>query len=278
MQLQIFVPMLTYPEAGGREFAANAVSIAARLQARLHARAINADMPDVPEALSSLLLEIPQLVRQVEEARRERGVHRLAYLEERADAAGVDISTSAVVAPIAAFGETAATQARYFDLTLIGWETGDTASRTVAEAVLFGSGRPLMLLPAGPDVAAFDHVAIAWDGGRVAARAVADARPFLKRASRVSVLTVVDEKPSARNEAGERLAASLREHGLDAQAVPVAAGSSPLAQTLQRTATRNGCQLLVMGGYGHSRIRDFVLGGATEGVLTSLQMPVLLSH
>ena len=278
MQLQIFVPMVTYPEASGREFAANAVSVAARLQARLHARIINADMPDVPEALSRLLLEIPQLVRQVEEARRERGAHRLAYLEEKADAAGVELSTSAVDAPIAAFGGAAATQARYFDLTLVGWETGDTASRTVAEAVLFGSGRPVMLLPAEPDVAAFDHVAIAWDGGRVAARAVADARPILERASRVSVLTVVDEKPRARNEAGEQLAASLREYGLDAQAVPVATGNAPLAHTLQQAAIRNGCQLLVMGGYGHSRIRDFILGGATEGVLTSLQMPVLLSH
>ena len=61
MQLQIFVPMVTYPEASGREFAANAVSVAARLQARLHARIINADMPDVSDALSKLLLEIPQL-------------------------------------------------------------------------------------------------------------------------------------------------------------------------------------------------------------------------
>lgn len=278
MQLQIFVPVVPQPQAGGYDFAANAVSVAARLEARLHAAAFNAEIPDVPEMLSRLLLEIPQLVRQAEEARRERGARWLDYLKEKADAAGVAISTAAVAAPIVAFGGSVAAQARYFDLSLVGWEAGDTTSRTVAEAILFGSGRPLILLPAAPDVAVFDHVAIAWDGGRAAARAVADARPFLERASRVSVLTVVDEKPLKRNDPGERLTASLRERGLDAQEIQVAAGNTSIADKLQRTAVRNGCQLLVMGGYGHSRIRDFVLGGATEGVLTSLQMPVLLSH
>jgi nucleotide-binding universal stress UspA family protein len=147
-----------------------------------------------------------------------------------------------------------------------------------AEAVVFGSGRPAILLPEAVDVSTIDHVAVAWDGSRVAARAAADARPFLEHATRISVITVLDEKPLKEKDAGARLAGELRKHGLKAEAVPVHARDCPIAETLQQTALDNGCQLLVMGGYGHSRIRDFVLGGATEGVLSDLRMPVLLSH
>ncbi|WP_437344240.1 universal stress protein [Mesorhizobium marinum] len=168
--------------------------------------------------------------------------------------------------------------ARYYDLSLIGWEAGNTTSRETAEAVIFGSGRPAVLLPELADLAALDHVAIAWDGSRVAARAVADARIFLRDGTRVSVLTVHDEKPLEQKDVGDRLAAALRGRGLDASAVAINAQDCPIAETLQEAAIERGCKLLVMGGYGHSRMRDFVLGGATQGVLDSLLLPVLLSH
>ena len=278
MQLQIFVPLATYPEANADGIAANAVSIAARLDAKLHAMAINADIPDVSNMLSKLLLDVAGLIENAKSESRRRGEHLLALLRQKAEEAKVEIVSSATTAPIAALGDAAAMRARYFDLSLVGWEAASTTSRMMAEAVVFGSGRPMILMPSATDIAAFDHVAIAWDGSRVAARAVADAKPFLERASLVSVITVVDEKPLKEKDAGERLAVALREHGLNAQAVPVAFVDCPIADTLQRTAIGKGCQLLVMGGYGHSRIRDFVLGGATEGVLTNLLMPVLLSH
>ena len=278
MQLQIFVPLVTYPEANADGITANAVSIVARLDAKLHAMAINPDIPDVSNVLSRLLLDVAGLIENAKAESRQRGEHLLALLRQKAEEVKVEIATSATTAPIAALGDAAAMRARYFDMSLVGWEAASTTSRMVAEAVVFGSGRPMILLPSATDIAAFDHVAIAWDGSRVAARAVADAKPFLERASLVSVITVVDEKPLKEQDAGERLAVALREHGLNAQAVPVGLENCPIADTLQRTAIGKGCQLLVMGGYGHSRIRDFVLGGATEGVLTNLLMPVLLSH
>jgi nucleotide-binding universal stress UspA family protein len=188
------------------------------------------------------------------------------------------MDTAAVAAPIALLGDTAAIRARYFDLNLLGWEAGSEVSRMVAEAVVFGSGKPTILFPATADVPAFDHVAIAWDGSRVAARAVTDARLFLERAYRVSVITAVDEKPLKDADVGERLAEGLRTRGLNAEAVSVMAGDRPIAPTLQEEAKEKGCGLLVMGGYGHSRLRDFVLGGATEGILADLSMSVLVSH
>ena len=278
MKLEAFVPFITYPEANAEAFAAHAVSMAASIDAKIHAVAINADIPNVSNTLTKWLLDAPALIRQAEAASRQRGENLLTTLKEKAVAAGVQTATEAVAAPLATLGEAAAARARYFDLSLVGWEAGNATSRMTAEAVVFGSGRPTILLPELFEISSFEHVAIAWDGSRVAARAVADARLFLQRASKLSVITVLDEKPLEEEDAGERLAGVLAARGLQAEAVPVKAQDCPIAETLQQTAIEKGAQLLVMGGYGHSRIRDFVLGGATEGILSDLLMPVLLSH
>ncbi|WP_442579242.1 universal stress protein [Mesorhizobium sp. ASY16-5R] len=278
MKLEVFVPFVTYPESNSDAFAAHAASLAAQIDARLHAVAINADIPDVSNTLSKWLLDTPALIQQAESASRQRGQHLLALLKKEADDEGVEITTATVAAPIAMLGDVAASRARYFDLSFVGWEASNATSRMTAEAVIFGSGRPTVLLPELSDIVTLDHVAIAWDGSRVAARAVADAGFLLRRVSRISVITVLDEKPLAEKDAGERLATALRERGLNAESVSVKAQDCPIAETLQQTAIEKGAGLLVMGGYGHSRIRDFVLGGATEGVLNDLSMPVLLSH
>ena len=114
--------------------------------------------------------------------------------------------------------------------------------------------------------------------GRVAARALADATRLIERAEEVHVITVTDEKPLADKAAGDRLADNLRQAGVKASFSPIRAEDGPIAETLQRHALDLNAQLLVMGGYGHSRLRDFVLGGATAGVLGDLRLPVLLSH
>ncbi len=278
MRLEAFVPLVTYPEANADAFAEHAVRVGAAIDAGLHALAIEADIPDTANVLSKWLLDTPALIRQAEAASRQRGAHLLGLLRDEAARIGVEVATETVAAPLAMLADTAARKARYFDMSLIGWEAGNATSRATAEAVVFGSGRPTILLPELSDISHFDHVAIAWDGGRVAARAVADASVFLKRASRISVVTVLDEKPLEEKDAGERLAGVLRARGLNAEAVPVHAEDCPIAETLQQTAIEARAKLLVMGGYGHSRIRDFVLGGATQGVLSDLLMPVLLSH
>lgn len=278
MKLEAFVPFVTYPEAGSDAFAAHAVSFAARIDARLHALAINADIPDISNPLSKWLLDTPALIQRAEAASRQRGEHLLAMLKKGADDGGVEIATSSIAAPIAMLGEVAASRARYFDLSFVGWEAKNATSRMTAEAMVFGSGRPTILLPELSEVVTLDHVAIAWDGSRVAARAVADAGFLLGRVSCISVITVLGEKPLTEKDAGKRLAGMLCERGLNAKFISIDAQDRPIAETLQQAAIEKGARLLVMGGYGHSRIRDFVLGGATEGVLSDLSMPVLLSH
>jgi nucleotide-binding universal stress UspA family protein len=275
---QAFLPLVTYPDPISDAAAANAASMAARLDADLYVLAVNVDIPPVSNALSRFLLNTPELIRQAEAMSRKRGKEMLVAVGEQARRDSVEVTTNTLAAAPAFLGDVAATQSRYFDFALVGWEANNQTSRTTAEAVIFGSGRPTILVPELSKSDAIDHVAIAWDGSRVAARAVADAEPLLQKATRISVFTVVDEKPLHEMDAGERLAGSLRERGLPAEVADIQAEDSPIGITLQEHAIERGATLLVMGGYGHSRVRDFVLGGATEGILNDLRLPVLLSH
>lgn len=258
--------------------AVHAVTLARQLGADLHALVVNVDIPPVSNALSNLLLDLPAKIREAEEQSRAKGRHLLDCVDRQASAAGVPLSTEQVSASLAFLYEKAAINARYFDFNLVGWEKGNPTSRAVAEAVIFGAGRPTILLPELHDVGGLDHIAVAWDGSRVSARAVADAQPLLAKCEKVSVITVIGEKPLDELDAGEHLAEGLRERGLQAGAIRVEAGEAPVGVTLQEQAIQLGAGLLVMGGYGHSRVRDFILGGATEAVLDDLRLPALLSH
>ena len=228
--------------------------------------------------LSRVLLDLPEKIHDALKLSAQNGAKLLTSARETAEAASVVVTTEVARGQVALLGDMAAEHARYFDMALVGWQAGNMGTRMVAEAVVFGAGRPTLLVPEAKTVEKLDRIAIAWDGSRVAARAVADARPLLERAAAISIITVTDEKPLKEKNAGERLASSLRHGGLKAEFAAINAEDCPIAETLQLQAAAVGADLLVMGGYGHSRLRDFVLGGATEGVLDDLRLPVLLSH
>ncbi|QKC82071.1 universal stress protein [Mesorhizobium sp. NZP2077] len=278
MKLMTCLLLTTYPEANTVKIASNAAALARQLGAALHAIAVNVDIPDVSNALSSYLLDLPSKIREVEATSRKYGKTLLEAVAKEASQGGVTLSTQEITAPPALMGDTAAEHSRYFDICLVGWAPDNPSARVTAEALVFGSGRPTLLLPDYDDVGVVGHVVIAWDGSRVAARAVADARPFLELASKVTVVTVTDEKPLPGKDIGERLARGLIMRGLTVETALIQAGSRSIAAALQEHALKIGGKLLVMGGYGHSRVRDFVLGGATEGVLADLRLPILLSH
>ncbi len=101
---------------------------------------------------------------------------------------------------------------------------------------------------------------------------------LLAEGGRIAVLTVKDEKSLIRSDLAEALASSLEKRGLKATPRNVPLGQMTIAEALQDSALSEGAQLLAMGGFGHSRIRDFILGGATKGVLTQLRLPTLFSH
>lgn len=170
--------------------------------------------------------------------------------------------------------------ARLFDLTIFPVD-GSDETVTRAESLAFGAGRPVLLLPEKaerPLPKSINTVAIAWDHSRPAARAVADALPFVQSAKRVSVLTVIDEKRLARPHSGVELCKHLARHGVEVTFEAVEAGGRPIGDVLEAHAAERNTDLLVMGAYGHSKLREFILGGATRSVLARPFTWTLVSH
>jgi nucleotide-binding universal stress UspA family protein len=277
MKSRVLVPLVTYPDPNSEAAAQAAVATAKLLGAEVHALALVADIPDVSNALSRVMLDVRGMERAAEKRSRDNGEQLLAAVEAAAKASGVAATVNSVVTTPETAPEAAAAHARYFDWSIVNWEGRGHPASDLAEALMFGSGRPVMILPQGKAPTALGHVAIAWDGSRAAARAVGDAAPLLRAAKQISVMVVLDEKPLA-EDAGRRLAGELERRGLPVSLKIIRAEDQAIDTTLQEHARDAGADLLVMGAFGHSRLRDFVLGGATKGVLTDLRMPVMLSH
>lgn len=278
MLTQILLPLVTYPTPNSDAVAANAVNMAANLNGTLHALALDADIPVVTNAMSNLILDVPKLVREVEDLSKQRGDHLLAEVKNAADAIGLEVTTQTLLPRMGFLHEAAAVRARYFDYVLYGWEAGNDTGLATAETLIFQAGRPTILLPELREITQINHVAIAWDGGRAASRAASDARYLIHKAKQVTVVAVTGEKPIEDDLGPERLVAHLGAKGINAKVAKVHYSGSGISGLLQETALNEGAEMLVMGAFGHSRFREFVLGGATREILLNLQLPALLAH
>ena len=152
----------------------------------------------------------------------------------------------------------------------------------IAERLIFESGRPVLIFPERPVrplPKTFARIAVAWDGSRQAARAVADAMPFLRRASHVRIFAAMDEKQMVSAMRGSEIAASLTSEGVNAIFEEVKkTDAHKIGNFFECYIADHKCDLLVMGAYGHSRLREFVLGGATKSMLMNPPTWVMLSH
>jgi nucleotide-binding universal stress UspA family protein len=175
--------------------------------------------------------------------------------------------------------------ARYSDLAILGQQDPEDKRITgwtgVLEHALLSSGRPILVVPhAGRFTGIGRRVLIGWDAGREAARAVHDALPLLQDAEAVTVLAI---DPRRRNDGQDGLPAADISHHLARHGLPVTAqettsnGLTP-ADILLNYAADLGSDLIVIGGYGHSRLREIVLGGVTRALLQHATVPVLVSH
>ena len=141
------------------------------------------------------------------------------------------------------------------------------------------AGRPALVVPyigAGKTIGA--RPMVAWDGGREAARAVNDAMPMLERAKSVVVLTVNPKKRDHGQEPGADIALHLARHGIKVEAQHLEVRDMSVADTILSRMADQGIDLLVMGAYGHSRIREWVMGGTTRQIFANMTVPVLMSH
>jgi nucleotide-binding universal stress UspA family protein len=181
--------------------------------------------------------------------------------------------------------ETAVALAALYDLVVLGQSNPDAepsgALGVRAQEVVLGAGCPVLVVPYAGDFAEIGRrVLVAWSASREAARALRDAMFLLERADSVTVIEVV---PSAPVEGGARLAAAdiaaaLTRRGIAASAQTEAAGDIGVDDLLLSRAADLAADLLVMGAYGHSRLREFVLGGVSRGIFQHMTLPVLMAH
>jgi nucleotide-binding universal stress UspA family protein len=178
-----------------------------------------------------------------------------------------------------------ALHARYVDLTILGQLDPDRYEaefvRPRPEQVTLASGRPILVVPyAGKFETVGRRVLIGWNATREATRAVNDAMPLLIAADVVTVLTIdAREGPDAHGEVpGADISLHLARHGVKATVERTVSAGIPDGDVLLSRAADLGADLLVIGAYGHSRVRELLLGGATRSILQSMTLPVLMSH
>jgi nucleotide-binding universal stress UspA family protein len=236
--------------------------------------------PVLPPMVSS---EMPgDILSRVQEEIENAARSALDAFLESAKQTDVNVETLTLEVPSGDLGREVSRLAQYFDATVLEQpnpEGPDTSN--VIEAVLFGSGRPVLIVPyiILHVPSQLRTVLVAWNEGRLAARAIADALPLLQMADRVEVVTVSGTNPRGSwHGSADMMAQHLAQHGIKADMKALARGDVDIGNTLVSYAADVSADLIVMGAYGHSRLREIVLGGTTRTILQSMPVPVLMAH
>ena len=221
---------------------------------------------------------IAAVVGAEQERAQERADAAISVFEVEAKLAEIAYGIRSFAAIPAEAGETIGALARLYDMTIVLQPDSSKSSydNDIPEAVLFNSGGPMLMVPyihKGPlDT---HHVGIAWDGSRLAARALRDAMPFLMGAKAVTVIAVNEEAGEA---SSDQLVGHLARRGIAARVQRLAVERGDVQAAILSIAAESNMGLLVMGGYGHSRLHERILGGVTRGMFESMTVPVLMSH
>jgi nucleotide-binding universal stress UspA family protein len=177
--------------------------------------------------------------------------------------------------------EILALHGRYADLLVLSQDDPESDNAGLLEAVVFDSGRPVLAIPfAGNFKSVGKRVLVGWNASREASRALHDALPLISKAETVTVFLANPKHglDGHGEEPGADIARHLARHGMKAEVAKAIADDVPDSALLLNHASDMGADLLVMGAYGHSRLREFILGGMTRSLLREMTVPVLLSH
>ena len=272
----ILVVLTSYPEPTPVSVVEEAVAVASLLGAHIAALSCEMHVQVPGHLMSGAVVGLPGIIAEEAGKSRRNAQDLLASFEAAAAKAGVSCESMLERCQTVEVPELLVEYARLRDLTIMP----EQSDRWYAEAVMFGSGRPTLILPQKPRSRPFElgTVAVAWDFSRAAARAVSDAMPLLEKAKRVRVVTVLNEKRLDRKHSAEELSKNLTRHGIDIVLDRVDAQGRPIGAVLEAYVVSHEVDLRVMGAYGHSRLREFVLGGATRSLLSKPPLPVLFSH
>ena len=273
----MLVPLMNVPESDDVATLEKVAATAARLGGAVSGLGIQIDFAQPVFMYTDAVVFMSQAFRDAEEAQRTRVEDQLGRLSHQAAVAGVGCDSEIIQVAAGELAGVLARRARLHDLTVFVLGDDDPAARNCVEGVVFGSGRPLLVLPRAAPASAMANVVVAWDFSREAARALADAMPILRQAANVTVLHVTDDG-APRHASTEALERHLERLDIGARFHQHARGNLAVHESLETYARSNGADLIVMGAYGHSRLQEFVLGGVTREVLKAPFLPVLLSH
>ena len=221
-----------------------------------------------------------EMIDAMREENKQAATTAIAQFEEAARLAAVSAESRLIEASMSGATRVFGSIARSFDLSVVGQaDPNSLRDDLMVEGALFDSGRPILVVPYIQRTGLkLDRVMVCWDGSRNAARAINDAMPFLSRAKAVDVVTISTGKDKSGEIKGVDIAQHLARHGLNVELRAINAGDVDVPNVILSDAADRDADFIVMGGYGHSRLREFVLGGATRGILASMTVPALMSH
>jgi nucleotide-binding universal stress UspA family protein len=273
----LLVPLLAGPDPTDSADLDTLIAAASVFGGVVSGVAVEVDLVQTAYMYSDAVVFLADAVREAEESNHAFALGQIGQFADRAAAAGLtcDVETVRTIQPEVV--ELLAERARLHDLTLFTLGAQDVVRRTLVEGVAFGSGRPVLAIPRGTTAMSADHVLVAWDYSREAARAVADAMPILRKAAHVTVVHIADTATSRHRQAAT-LGTHFRRQDIPIHYEQVVRNGQTTYEIIKSEAHRCGADLIVMGAYGHARLREFVLGGATRGMLQAPFLPVLMSH
>lgn len=275
--------------AAGEAALASALTIARRWNAHVLALHVRVDSRDVAplagEGLSGAMIEEMMTATEKESGDRAHAVrsmferfvtrHDVVVEDARPNAGHASASFAAVTGREE---DIVAQQARLADLTVVPHpDSGeDVSSSDALHAVLFDSGRPVLIAPQAAPASIGTRVCVAWNGTAESASSVLAAMPWMQRAEGVAVLSA--DGYQRRGPGAPELAAYLALHGVHASTVTFRSTSGSVGAGLLAAAREFGCDLLSMGAYSHSRLRQLILGGVTRHVLENSTLPVMMNR
>jgi len=257
-----------------------AVSLARREDAHLEVLALGIDRTEIGYLYPGVSVGLYQ---QTLEAAQAEATRIADMVRARLGREDVRWSVDAAVTQVGGIGALVAARARFADLAVLPLPYGTgrgPAHEAVVEAVLFDADTPVLALPDGmTDLAPFGRVVIGWNQGQEALAAIRAAIPILKQAGTVDI-AVIDPTTHGpeRSDPGGLLSQMLARHGIRAEVSVLARTLPRISDVIARHLRDRNADLLVMGAYGHSRLRQAILGGTTRNLLEGAQVPVFLAH
>lgn len=277
-QTLLYVP--TFPDPAADQLLEGAVNIAALLGSALTAQLLqlDSDPSSFRPMMGAFVADYTQMMAEIAADSEENAARASEKLADLCDRKNVALDVRRGLTSLNVPVQDLVDLARLHDLTILPAPGPETLDYRLIHAAIFRSGRPVLFLPAGRLFTRPRCVAVGWDFSREAARALKDALPLLTLADEIHLVTVTDEKDIGATTTATDLEKFMRAHGLSFSLHRMESRSATVAACLFGRAEEVGADLLVMGAYGHSRLSEFILGGATLAALSDPPLPLLLSH